>query len=167
MRRGIDRLSGWIDECLTAIEYAVHQRFADSDRIGTMGLSRGGLFALHVAARSSRVKAVSLFAPLLRLALSSEFADLADHPFVQALDLAPHIPLLAAKPIRISIGNRDTRVSTRAACDFALCLSQAAHEGGIRTPPIELILTPSIGQHGHGTSLPAFQQGAAWLRDQI
>jgi len=64
------------------------------------------------------------------------------------------------------IGNYDTRVGTEKCFQTIQELTEASIEAGIRTPPVELIIGPSIGHKGHGTPPERFKAGIDWLRRQ-
>lgn len=125
------------------------------DRVGIMGLSRGVFIGAHVAAKTTKVRTLLGFAPLTRLASmpSLNLENLADD--------------LCDRTIRCSIGNRDTRVGTEHCFHFITKLAESAYHKGIRSSPIELIVVPSIGQMGHGTSPEAFRSGAAWMAERL
>ena len=159
--RGRQPLEEFLDQAQSAIEMVFHQRLVERDRLAVAGLSRGGLIAGLLAAREKRIKKVLGFAPVTKLALAKEFHEIPH--LVSSYDLSQHAAALADRQIRFIIGNRDTRVSTRACFECIEKLVEAAHEQKIRSAPIELILTPSIGQHGHGTTMETFRQGAQWI----
>ena len=158
--KGRDPLTPFFDEALQAVDYAVKQKLADPHKLGIAGLSRGGFVASHLAAREERFKAILQFAPLTRLSKAKDFEAIKDHPLVHALDVFPLAKQLSNRHIRFYIGNKDTRTHTKSCFDFAM---QLVEHSTLRSPQIELILTPSIGQMGHGTSPEAFRQGAEWL----
>lgn len=164
MSKGIDCLGDFFERALRAIDYAIQGQLADPDKLGIAGLSRGGFIASHLAAREERFHAMLQFAPITNLSHAKEFHSLHDYPIVRSLDLFPLASKLANRPTRFYIGNRDTRVSTHACAEFALHLAEHSTN---RSPPIELIITPSIGQMGHGTSPEIFHQGAEWLANVL
>ena len=132
--------------------------------MGLAGLSRGGFVASHLAAEEERFKAILQFAPLTSLSKAKDFETIAHHPLVQNLDVLHLAKKLANRRIRFYIGNKDTRVHTQSCFDFAMNLVE---HSTLRSPQIELIMTPSIGQMGHGTSPEAFRQGIEWLADNL
>ena len=99
--------------------------------------------------------------------LSKEFSHLQDNPLVLSYDAVSIAPLLADRSIRFYIGNRDTRVSTKACFDLTMAITEKAHQAHIRSPRVELIISPSVGQMGHGTPPEIFRQGAAWLEEHL
>jgi len=153
--RGHDPLAPFLDQCQTALDFALTNGFADPTKLSTAGLSRGGLIAFHLAARDPRFRKILAYAPVTKLGALKEFAG-KPNPY-DALHLAPK---LADRHIRFYIGNRDIRVSTQNCFDFAIALVQACKHS---SPPIELILFPSIGRDGHGTSPETFQSGVQWI----
>jgi esterase FrsA len=158
--KGLDPLNNFFEEALRAIAYTIENKFADPHKLGIAGLSRGGFIASHLAAREKRFKAILQFAPLTRLPKGKDFEAVWNHPILQSLDILPLAKQLADRHIRFYIGNKDARVSTKACLDFVLALVE---HSSLRSPQIELIMTPSIGQMGHGTSPEIFCQGAEWL----
>lgn len=160
-RRGIDSIGNFLDAASQAIDFVVRERFADPARMGIAGLSRGAFLAAHAAARDARFRFLLGFSPLTRLSSLKEFSALD----VDDLDVERLSSALSDRHCRFYIGNRDTRVGTRTCFDCAMALVESAYEKKIRTPPIELIITPSIGRDGHGTGLEIFQQGANWMAD--
>ena len=135
--------------------------------LAAAGLSRGGFIALHLAARTPSISAVVGFAPLIQLSALKEFQHLGEHPMVKKWDLFPEVERLVGKQIRFSIGNRDLRVDTRTCFAFTRALAEANFQAGHRSPPVELIITPSIGAQGHGTSPASFHAGIDWLINSL
>ncbi|MBS0626132.1 MAG: prolyl oligopeptidase family serine peptidase [Verrucomicrobia bacterium] len=160
--KGKDCLDEFLTQVQTALDFAIRERFIDPTRLAVAGLSRGGLTSFYLAAREPRFRFILGFAPLTKLSLAKEFHGLEHLPLVHSYDSSSIAPLISDRHIRLYIGNRDTRVSTRACFDFSMHLVDAAKT---RTPQIELIISPSVGQMGHGTPPSIFQQGAAWLEE--
>jgi len=161
---GIDVLTPFFEKVLEAIQYGIDQTLIHPEKLGIAGLSRGGFLASHLAAREPRIKAILQFAPLTNLKKSKDLHSVAHHPLVEALNLFPLACNLSNRNIRFYIGNKDTRVDTRSCFEFAMHL---VDNSTLRSPQIELIITPSIGQAGHGTSPDTFKQGAEWLANAI
>ncbi len=165
LAKGINPIDSFLDSFSLAVDFAIRQRFVDPKKMGVGGLSRGGFIASHAAARDERFRFLLGFAPLTRLSLLKEFAEMQDHPLVKSLDLEHLQNALAPCHSRFYIGNRDTQVGTRACFDFVMSLTEAAHAQKIRTPQVECFITPSIGRSGHGTSPETFYQGALWMAE--
>jgi hypothetical protein len=167
MNRGLDPFASFLDQAQLAIEFVIRNQLAFPDKIAVAGLSRGALFASLLAAREERIKTVLGFAPLTRLKTPKEFHAIQHLPIVESYDLGLYARSLASKRLRFYIGNRDTRVSTRACFECIEEIVEAASELSIRPAPIELILTPSIGKMGHGTAPEIFRQGADWIVQHV
>lgn len=167
MRRGTDPVSGCVKKADFALDALLEKGAIQSGKIGIMGLSRGVLIGAHLAARRSDIAALLGFAPLTHLSFAKEFAEIKTLPAVQKLDLPNLVSSLSSECIRFYVGNRDTRVSTRLCFEVVEALANSAFENGLRTPPIELILSPSIGHMGHGTAKETFHAGARWMGEKL
>jgi len=161
--QGEDPLVPFLDKVTRALDMLLEKRLLTREKIGFMGLSRGGLISSLVATRFPSVRALVHFAPLTKLTNAKEFEELKENDAAIQYDLQNYLPALCDKKMRIYIGNRDTRVGTDLATKWALNLANTGFENGERSPPVELTLTPSIGHMGHGTSKETFEAGAEWL----
>lgn len=161
MARGVDPLADFLDQAEEAIAFVFQQGLVEEGKLAVAGLSRGGLLAAFLAAREKRIRKVLGFAPVTQLGLAQEFSNLQENQIVQFYDVKNLAEELSDRKIRIYIGNRDLRVSTRSCFECVEKLVEAAHIR--RNTQIELIVTPSIGQMGHGTSMEIFKQGAEWI----
>ncbi|MBI3236111.1 MAG: prolyl oligopeptidase family serine peptidase [Chlamydiales bacterium] len=150
-----------------SIKTLIDRKILLSDQIGAMGLSRGAFIALHAAARIPLFQTIVGFAPLTKLLAIKEFKNISPPPLAEELDLIHLHGLLYNKTIRFYIGNLDVRVGTSHVFHLVEKLSKTASEHKIRSPKIELIITPSIGHQGHGTSKEVFQQGAHWIAKEL
>lgn len=163
--KGIDSLGEFLDAAEQAVAFAIRERFVDPDKLGIAGLSRGGLLAFHLAARVEKFRCILAFAPITKLSKGKDFSAIHDLPALKNYDAENVSEDICSRHIRLYIGNEDTRVGTRPCFDFAMSLVAKAREKKIRSPQIELFITPSIGQMGHGTSPEIFAQGAHWIAD--
>lgn len=161
LAKGNDILSPFINRCLDAVDTIRPHATA----IASGGLSRGGIAALHLAARHPLVNTVVGFAPITDLTYLAGY-DPAD-PLVQMVSPTSLYDKLINKKIRFYIGNRDHRVGTREAFTFVETLVERSYKKGLRSPPVELILSPSIGFKGHGTPKEIFKNGAEWVRSSL
>lgn len=162
-REGHDPISPFIDQVVFALNGLIDRGLIVSEKIGLMGLSRGGLIACLAAAKFQNIRGIVGFAPMTKLSAAREFKGLEDQKNVQAHNLENHIEALCDKKIRFYIGNRDVRVGTDRCFHLVEQLSEQAYQNGLRSPPIEMIITPSIGHMGHGTGKEVFHDGASWL----
>ena len=142
-------LEPFVDKVCAYIQQLIDQKVIS--KCGVMGLSRGAYIASHVAAKLPSVQTVLGFAPLTKLT------------YLKKWDLHHLNEKLYSKTIRCYIGNHDIRVGTENTFSWLFGVAETAFTKGIRTSPIELIMTPSIGREGHGTSPEIFKAGAEWL----
>lgn len=166
-RNNENPLEAFFEQCLENIEFLIQHDLVDEEAIAVGGLSRGGFIATHLAARDPRIKTLVGFAPLTTTKTIQEFRDLQNSPIVNTLEFDPLLDTLINKQIRFYIGNRDERVSTDACYHFIRQLTERAYEHKIRSPSIELIINPSIGHKGHGTSPSVFKQGSDWIKSAL
>lgn len=131
------------------------------------GLSRGAFMATHAAAEIAEMTTILGFAPLTQLTFAKEFQELSSHPLALSLNISQLLPSLIGKTLRFYIGNRDIRVGTARCFQCIEALTELSFESKIRSPQVELLIKPSIGQYGHGTSKDVFQEGAAWVWNQV
>ncbi|MBS0605232.1 MAG: alpha/beta hydrolase [Verrucomicrobia bacterium] len=137
------------------------------EKLAVAGLSRGAFIAAHTAAAIPHFRWVLGFSPLTKLSFAKEFQEISELPLVVSLSLENLVDELGDRHVRFYIGNLDTRVGTRHCFEFIEKLSQAAFDSKIRSPQVELIIGPSIGRDGHGTSKEVFHDGAQWLAEKL
>lgn len=142
------------------LDHLVAQKWSDPQKIVACGTSRGGFAALHLAASDARVKAVAAYSPVTDLSAVREFHGMARSATTDALDLNNHAASLAKIPIWIMIGDRDERVGTDRAIQFARLLSSTASTGSLRSR-MELHVCPS---NGHHTPAGAEESSAEWMQ---
>ncbi len=160
-----------IQECIDQIERLVEnllkQNVLISNKIATMGLSRGAFIATLAAAQIPHFQSILGFAPLTRVSSIKEFQTLEHSSLIESLNLEHFIEKLGTRPLRFYIGNIDVRVGTRNCFNFIEKLSSSQLEKKVRSPQVELIISPSIGFQGHGTSKAIFHQGARWIAEKL
>ncbi len=164
LSKGIPTLPQFLDAAQQAVDFAVREKFADPQKMATGGLSRGGFIAAHLAARDERFRILLGFAPLTRLGKLREFAHMHDHELTNRLDLVHLAEPLSDRHIRLYIGNDDTSVGTHECYEFAMSLVRKKKS---RSAQVELFISPSIGQRGHGTSPEIFKEGSEWVFHSI
>lgn len=126
----------------------VSSGYAESGGVFAAGLSRGGLLAAHVAMRASCIRGLVAFSPVTVLGDLPEFnADAIEGERARSrLERASllqdnAIAKLSEIPVRFYIGNYDRRVGTRPLFELTHSLAEkAVLDGGVRSPPHELIL---------------------------
>lgn len=160
LSQGKNCVADFLDAAQQAVDFAVREKFAHPEKMAIGGLSRGGFIAAHLAALDPRFRILLGFAPLTRLSKIKEFSHQQNHELTDRLDLLHLAEKLSDRHVRLYIGNEDTRVGTNECYEFAMAL---VRHKKTRSAPVELFITPSIGQKGHGTSPEIFQEGAKWI----
>jgi len=161
---GDDIIEAFVTSAQEAIDHLISEGFVDESAIAVVGLSRGGFAAAHLAARDKRIKTLLAYAPLTDLMVTKEFSHIPEKEIYKLENLADK---LIHKAIRLYIGNHDTRVGTDACFRFVQSVVAAATHQRIRSPKVELIVSPSIGHKGHGTAPLVFHAGADWIYDRL
>ena len=164
LRKGNNHFKGFFRDAIDTVSYVIGEGYVDPNRMAAGGLSRGGFAATWLAALDERFENLIAFAPLTDLAYHKDFAAMADNPIMKELDLLQTIPQLVHKRVRYYMGNRDLRVGTDVCFNFLQKLVEASFEAQVRSPQIEMVMSPSIGHMGHGTAPHVFYSGAEWLR---
>lgn len=160
-KKPIEKFVKKVQFCLSFLE---KKNLITKEKIGLMGLSRGGLIASHVAAKEPKIPFILQFSPSTKLSNAQDFKHIEK---ISDYDVHNLSSQLYNKTVRIYIGNRDIRVGTENAFSFCQKLVEEAFTHNIRSPKIELRLFPSIGHQGHGTSIENFNEGALWLAQQL
>lgn len=164
---GNDVISSFVEDAQQAMYALTAQGVLLPDRTAVAGLSRGAFVAAHIAARIPSLQWILGFAPLTDISIAKEFHSLTHLPSVTSLSLEHLAEKLTNRKVRFYIGNLDTRVSTRRCFDCIETWSKTALAQGIRSPKMELIVGPSIGRDGHGTSKEVFHHGAQWIAEEL
>lgn len=164
---GKNVIGEFVSKAQSVIENLKERGIFIENQVGVMGLSRGGFIACHLASKLPFIRLILGFAPLTSLSYAREFHDMQENPLVMKLNLEHLIPSLFNRTIRFYIGNRDIRVGTTHCFHFVSSLVEAAFQNKIRSPQIELIINPSIGHQGHGTSKEIFEAGALWMAQEL
>lgn len=148
------------------VDFLIDKQLVNKEKLASAGLSRGAFVATHFAANHPDIHTILGFSPLTSFNELQDFRDV-DIAILNRWNLEALTLKLTHKNIRFYIGNRDTRVGTKACVNLVQNLSECAYANGLRSPQIELTLFPSIGHKGHGTPLKIFQEGAIWLYSKL
>ena len=154
----------FIENARFCLSYLVKEGLIEKKQLGLMGLSRGGFIASHLAAFEPDIRYILQFAPLTKLSFAKDFKNIENIASYDVHNLASY---LYDRDIKIYIGNLDQRVGTENAFMFARALAQTAFAHKIRSPQVEMVITPSLGHQGHGTSPQTFKDGALWLANYL
>jgi dienelactone hydrolase len=143
------------------LDYLIAQKLADPDKVAVCGTSRGGFLACRFAAHDRRVKCAVGYSPVTDLRKLSEFRNAASVPGIDAMSLKAHVDELVGRPVFIVIGDRDDRVGTDAAIEFARALSAAALKANVPSG-VELHVV-SEPRANHTTPLHGDEWSAHWI----
>lgn len=167
VREGRDPFTPFFDKTARALDELIKSGWIDPAKLAVAGLSRGAFFAMHIAARVSEISAILGFAPMTFLSYQRDFADLQEHPLVKALSPLLLTDKIFDRAFRFYIGNRDIAVGTERCFILLQALTAKAYDNHKRSPEIEMIMSPSIGHRGHGTTPKIFFDGANWIKEKL
>jgi dienelactone hydrolase len=173
--KGAKGLSGWAKRATAnddfvaefnvrmskALDYLIAEGLTDAEKIAACGTSRGGFLAMRFAAHDKRVKCAVGYSPVTDLRKLSEFRNATSVPGIDAMSLEAHVDKLVGRPVFLVIGDRDDRVSTDAAIQFARALSAAALKAGVPSG-VELHVV-SEPKANHTTPTHGDDWSARWM----
>lgn len=145
----------------SVLDQLIKEDIADPQQIAALGTSRGGFVAFHFAAADKRVKWVAGFSPVTDLAALSEFRGAQENPLVSRLKLENQAEKLAGRSLWLVIGDRDTRVSTDAAIQFARRVTTVSLKKGL-SPQVDLHIIAE--PKGHTVPKGYAELAADWFR---
>lgn len=164
-RTRVDRGENLLDEFLVrsraVLDHLIQSGQSDPSRLAAVGTSRGGFLAFHFAAAEPRIRCVGGIAPVTDLLALREFNGITRLKAAQDLALIHLAAGLANRPVWLSIGNRDERVSTEATITFSRALVAAAAPEA--AAPVTLLVHSGSG---HRSSPEDHERLAAWLLEQ-
>jgi dienelactone hydrolase len=148
------------------LDMLIKDRVTDADRVAVCGTSRGGFLAYHFAAAEPRMKATAGISPVTNLMALREFTTTSRRENVDKLNVARLASKLAGRPVWLSIGNNDTRVSTDDAIAFTREVVHATARPDMPNAiiPVELIVAPTPG---HSKVDRAHELLAEWLIERL
>lgn len=160
LENGNNPFSRFSAQCSEVLDFLLAEGYSDPDNIAVSGTSRGGFCGFHFAAADPRVGAAIAFGPVTRLTSLREFDGWQDNGSIDSLvHLAPK---LADRPLWLIIGNRDERVNTDYAIEFArsVVAASATTSNQNTLADVTLHVLPSLG---HRTPEHAHEMAALWL----
>lgn len=110
-KKGEEFVQPYVTGCRAVLDHLIAEGFTDPQRVAIEGVSRGGFCALHFAAAEPRIKAVIGISPVTNPLALKEFAGVTATQ-AAAISLDGVMKSLIGRPVWISIGNSDDRVST-------------------------------------------------------
>lgn len=165
IEKGDPFIANFTTRASSVLDHLVKEGYTDPEKVAACGVSRGGFLAFHFAAAEPRIKAAAGFAPVTNLLAVSEFKGLEKNAAAQDLALINIAPKLAGRPIWISIGNNDQRVSTDDAIAFTRkVVAASAQQNPSRPAPVHITIGSVLGHHDLRGS---HEHAAAWIREQL
>lgn len=161
----LSELQTFLKQMMALLDHLFEKKWIEPHQFAIAGLSRGGYIATYLLSHPQVQYALG-YAPVTDLNYLSEFQRV-DRKQLEALSLENLIDKIYNKSLRYYIGNRDMKVGTSQATDFVIKIADYAYSHKIRSPKVELIISPSAGFLGHGTLPPTFREGTEWIKKQI
>ena len=165
LKEELNFVEAFIKKAKSVLDFLLENQWVLPEAVAVCGLSRGGFLASHWAAQDSRVLAVVAYAPLINVHTRGLFAELSNSTLAQSLDLLHLKEKLTHKHICYYTGNNDQMTGTLPVMELVKSISHCAHLQRIRSPDIQLIVTPSIGHKGHGTAPHVFYSGTEYIME--
>jgi len=147
------------------LDYLIAEKWTDAEKIAVCGTSRGGFLAVRFAAHDKRVKCAVGYSPVTDLRKLSEFRNATSVAGIDSMSLEAHVDKLVGRPIFLVIGDRDDRVGTDAAVQFARALSAAALKANVPSG-VELHVV-SEPRANHTTPTHADEWSADWIHRML
>ena len=163
LERGEDLVTVFTTQVSEVLDYLVQEGYTDPQKVAACGTSRGGFFALHVAAADPRVRCVAAFATVTDLLALREFDGMQHDRATRALNVIHRSHQLAERAVWVCIGLDDERVGTDSAIALTRRITEAAATRGV-PPNVELHVAPPVG---HGLPPNAHEAAGAWILTQI
>lgn len=161
--KGHDFLTPFLEESKFIISKLLEQGLVLPAFTSFAGLSRGAFFASHLIAQFNEIKPLLGFAPMT--VCSPWMGPIS--PLAEKFSLFHLSDALSLKSLRLYIGHDDERVGTTQVIKLFQSIANCRQKHKTLDTPLDLILRPSIGYKGHGTSDQTFDEGADWLRSML
>ena len=161
---GQDLLADMHRRSRAMLDYLIANGYSDPEKIAACGTSRGGFISLHIAADDKRIQCVAAIAPVTDPLVVREFKGMAHPERAAAVSVINLADALAGRGVWIVIGDRDERVSTDRAIEFARRLSAVAVEKNV---PSQVELLVRSEPRGHTTPPGSAEQAAIWIAAQL
>jgi len=163
MEKGDTVIPAFIAKVSSVLDYLIREGYTDPENVVAAGSSRGAFVAAHFAAADNRVKCVVCLCPVTNLLALYEFKGRENDPIVKSLNLVSIAGKLAGRPVWISIGNNDLRVSTDDAIAFSRKLVELSAIGE-KAADVELYVYPAVG---HNCTARSQELAAEWIASRI
>jgi dienelactone hydrolase len=116
-KNGHDFMGPYVRNCIDVLDHLIAEGITDGRQVAVQGVSRGGFCALHFAAREPRIQAVVGISPVTNPLALKEFNGVTAAQ-VAGFSLDDILEKMVGRPVWISIGNADDRVSSEDCIGF-------------------------------------------------
>ena len=161
---GADPFLVFLTDADAVINYCINEGIVNLGNIFVCGTSRAGYLAIRLLAANCKVSAAAAYAPVTDWGCLSEFVKDVDSDIVKNIRLSSYVDKIAGKPIFITIGSEDKRVSSQSCCRFFVDLINAHIKNGYDVNNINFYLTDDTG---HSCSDIWYEMGGRFLLGKI
>ncbi|MSU65393.1 MAG: hypothetical protein EXS38_04655 [Opitutus sp.] len=144
---GYDPFLQFVADGRAVIDECIRRGWGEKGRIVVCGVSRGGYFAIRLAADDDRIVAVAGLAPVTDWRNLTEFSSAKERKDVADLALDHFVKPLAGRRVYVAIGNSDRRVGSEASARFALSLLEEEARRGISQSKIRFLVVDDSAGH--------------------
>ncbi|MBB73669.1 MAG: hypothetical protein CMJ75_04040 [Planctomycetaceae bacterium] len=165
VKQGQDLIGPFVKRCRQVLEFLITEGYSDPASFAACGTSRGGFCALHLAAAEPRIRVVTAISPVTNLLALREFKGV-EPRLVQELNVANLAQKLGTRPLWLSIGAKDQRVSTADCTNAARQLKAASlrRQAGNQAATVDLVIAPV---DGHRAIPHAYKLAAQFIQQQM
>ncbi|MEE3369981.1 MAG: prolyl oligopeptidase family serine peptidase [Planctomycetota bacterium] len=165
VKQGQDLIGPFVKRCRQVLDFLIAEGYSDPARFAACGTSRGGFCAFHLAAAEPRIQVVTAISPVTNLLALREFKGV-EPRLIQDLNVTNLAQQLGTRPLWLSIGDKDQRVSTADCRNAARQLQGAAlrRQAGNQRTPVDLVIAPV---DGHRAIPHAYKLAAQFIQQQM
>ena len=165
VKQGHDLIGPFVKRCRQVLDFLIAEGYSDPARLAACGTSRGGFCAFHFAATEPRIRVVTAISPVTNLLALREFKGV-EPRLVQDLNVANLAQKLGTRPLWLSIGDKDERVSTADCTNTARRLKGTAlrRQAGKQATPVAIVIAPV---DGHRAIPHAYKLAAQFIQQQM
>lgn len=163
MEEGDSVFPAFTAKASSVLDYLIQTGYTHPEKVVSAGSSRGAFAALHFAAADPRVHCTAALIPVTKLLALYEFKGMENNELVNSMEVENLAEKLAGRPVWVSIGHSDERVSTDDAISFTRKLVKTAHSRG-KASDVTLYVYPA---EGHSCTAESQQRAAAWIAERL
>ena len=165
VKQGNELIGPFVKRCRQVLDFLIAEGYTDPARVAACGTSRGGFCAFHFAATEPRIRVVTAVSPVTNLLALREFKGV-EPRLAGDLNVANLAQKLGTRPLWLSIGDKDQRVSTTDCRNTARRLKGTAlrRQAGEQAAPVDLVIAPV---DGHRAIPHAYTLAAEFIRQHM